>query len=113
MATVRSGVALSTHDVSKIRRAMEAVKKKSVAVRSTLFDAAAAGNIENVVRLLSKLFLFIFCPFQFHIRIILRIFAHAFAEKNMQYTPDHLLLDSAPNFGPLISRWEINKLENC
>jgi hypothetical protein len=26
---------------------------------------------------------------------------------------DHLLLDSAPNLGPLISRWEINKLENC
>ncbi len=28
-------------------------------------------------------------------------------------TPDHLLLDNAPNFGPLISRWEINKFENC
>jgi hypothetical protein len=27
--------------------------------------------------------------------------------------PDHLLLDSAPNLGPLISRWEINKFENC
>ncbi len=27
-------------------------------------------------------------------------------------TPDHLLLDSAPNLGPLISRWEINKFEN-
>ncbi len=26
---------------------------------------------------------------------------------------DHLLLDSAPNLGPLISCWEINKLENC
>jgi hypothetical protein len=26
--------------------------------------------------------------------------------------PDHLLLDSAPNVGPLISRWEINKFEN-
>ncbi len=26
---------------------------------------------------------------------------------------DHLLLDSAPNLGPLISRWEINKFENC
>ncbi len=24
----------------------------------------------------------------------------------------HLLLDSAPNLGPLISRWEINKFEN-
>ncbi len=29
------------------------------------------------------------------------------------YTPDHLLLDSAPNLGPLISRWEINKFETC
>jgi hypothetical protein len=27
--------------------------------------------------------------------------------------PDHPLLDSAPNLGPLISRWEINKFENC
>ncbi len=26
---------------------------------------------------------------------------------------DHLLLDSAPNLGPLISPWEINKFENC
>jgi hypothetical protein len=25
----------------------------------------------------------------------------------------HLLLDSAPNLGPLISRWEINKFESC
>ncbi len=28
-------------------------------------------------------------------------------------TPDHLLLDSAPNLGPLIPRWEVNKFENC
>jgi hypothetical protein len=27
--------------------------------------------------------------------------------------PEHLLLDSAPNLGPLIYRWEINKFENC
>jgi hypothetical protein len=27
-------------------------------------------------------------------------------------TPDYLLLDSAPNLGPLIARWEINKFEN-
>ncbi len=27
-------------------------------------------------------------------------------------TPDHQLLDSVPNLGPLISRWEINKIEN-
>jgi hypothetical protein len=27
--------------------------------------------------------------------------------------PDHILLDSAPNIGPLISRWEIIKFENC
>jgi hypothetical protein len=30
------------------------------------------------------------------------------------YLPtDHLLLDSAPNLGQLISRWEIYKFENC
>jgi hypothetical protein len=28
-------------------------------------------------------------------------------------TPDHLLLESAPNLGPLIPCWEINKFENC
>jgi hypothetical protein len=27
--------------------------------------------------------------------------------------PGNLLLDSVPNLGPLISRWEINKFENC
>jgi hypothetical protein len=27
--------------------------------------------------------------------------------------PDHLLLDSASNLGPLIYRWEINKFGNC
>ncbi len=27
--------------------------------------------------------------------------------------PDHLLLDRSPNLGPHISRWEINKFENC
>ncbi len=28
-------------------------------------------------------------------------------------TPDHPLLDSAPNLDPLMSRWEINKFQNC
>ncbi len=28
-------------------------------------------------------------------------------------SPDHLLLDSTPNLGPLISCWEINSFENC
>jgi hypothetical protein len=28
-------------------------------------------------------------------------------------TPDHLLLDGAPNIGPLISRWELDKFKNC
>jgi hypothetical protein len=27
--------------------------------------------------------------------------------------PDHLLLDSAPNIGPLISRWELDKFKSC
>ncbi len=27
--------------------------------------------------------------------------------------PDHLLLDSAPNLGPLISRWKMNNFKNC
>jgi hypothetical protein len=27
--------------------------------------------------------------------------------------PDHLLLDNAPNIGPLVSRWELDKLRNC
>ncbi len=30
------------------------------------------------------------------------------------YLPsDHLLSDRSPNLGPLISRWDINKFENC
>jgi hypothetical protein len=33
--------------------------------------------------------------------------------ENQILPPDHLLLDSVPNLGPLISRWEINKFENC
>jgi hypothetical protein len=28
-------------------------------------------------------------------------------------TPDHILLDSAPNVGPLISRWELDRFKNC
>jgi hypothetical protein len=31
----------------------------------------------------------------------------------LKMPPDHLLLDNAPNLGPLISRWENNKFENC
>jgi hypothetical protein len=27
--------------------------------------------------------------------------------------PDHLLLDSAPNLGPLKSCWELDKFKNC
>jgi hypothetical protein len=34
-------------------------------------------------------------------------------EREMHVPPDHQLLDSGPNFGPFISRWEINKFENC
>jgi hypothetical protein len=30
-----------------------------------------------------------------------------------QIPPDHLLLDGAPNLGPLIPRGEINKFENA
>ncbi len=30
-----------------------------------------------------------------------------------QHVPyDHLLLDSAPNIGPLMSRWELDKFKN-
>jgi hypothetical protein len=32
---------------------------------------------------------------------------------NKKVVPDQLSLDSAPNLGPLISRWEINKFDNC
>jgi hypothetical protein len=28
-------------------------------------------------------------------------------------TPDHILLDSVPNIGPLIPRWELEKFQNC
>ncbi len=32
---------------------------------------------------------------------------------SLRSCPDHLLLKSVPNLEPLISRWEINKFENC
>jgi hypothetical protein len=32
---------------------------------------------------------------------------------NTDFTHDHLLLDSAPYIGPLISRWELDKFKNC
>ncbi len=31
----------------------------------------------------------------------------------MNPSHDHLLLDSAPNIGPLISHWELDKFRNC
>ncbi len=38
---------------------------------------------------------------------------HAKLVEPRRVPADHLLLDSALNLGPLISRWEINKFENC
>jgi hypothetical protein len=35
------------------------------------------------------------------------------ASRYFMVPPDHLLLNSAPNLGPLISRCDINKFENC
>jgi hypothetical protein len=37
----------------------------------------------------------------------------SFAELLIYCTPDYLLLDRSPNIGPLISRWELDKLKNC
>ncbi len=33
--------------------------------------------------------------------------------RNNILPPEHLLSDSAPNLRPLISRWEIDKVEDC
>jgi hypothetical protein len=41
------------------------------------------------------------------------IYAIITLRSSWQLPPAHLLLDSAPNLGPLISLWEINKFENC
>jgi hypothetical protein len=35
------------------------------------------------------------------------------AGERIETPSDHLWLDSAPNLRPLVSRWEINKFENC
>ncbi len=40
-------------------------------------------------------------------------FSRVYPRRCQSIPPDHLLLDSATNLGPLISRWEINKLKNC
>jgi hypothetical protein len=46
---------------------------------------------------------------------IIRIYIHRYiiGQAPDIVPPDHLLLDSAPNLGPLIWRWEIYKFENC
>jgi hypothetical protein len=31
----------------------------------------------------------------------------------MMLPSEHLFLDSAPNIGPLICRWELDKFKNC
>ncbi len=36
-----------------------------------------------------------------------------YSQTSIYVSPDHLILDSARNLGPLISRLEINKFENC
>jgi hypothetical protein len=41
------------------------------------------------------------------------IFILKFRVPSFQIPPDHLLLDSAPNLGQLMSLWEINKFEDC
>jgi hypothetical protein len=33
--------------------------------------------------------------------------------RSSEIAPDHLLLDSVPNIGPFISRWEPDKFKNC
>jgi hypothetical protein len=38
---------------------------------------------------------------------------HAKSVERRRVPADHLLLDSALNLVPLISRWEMNKFENC
>ncbi len=38
---------------------------------------------------------------------------HLFWTFHETLPPDHLLLDSAPNLGKLISRWELDKFKNC
>ncbi len=50
------------------------------------------------------------CP---HQSIQMLFFVCFVIRENQILPPDHLLLDSVPNLGPLISRWEINKFENC
>ncbi len=46
--------------------------------------------------------------------IVKKTYLYQYSCVLVQYTPDHLLLDnSAPNFGPLIFRWEINKFGDC
>jgi hypothetical protein len=38
---------------------------------------------------------------------------HMYAATKHGLPSDHLLLDRSPNLGPLISRWELEKFENC
>jgi hypothetical protein len=77
---------------------------------STIFPASPAGH-------LSCLFLsfFLFPPaFGYRSRqdsFFEFLFFLIWSEETD--TNDHLLLDSALNLGPLITRWGINKFKNC
>ncbi len=42
-----------------------------------------------------------------------RVFSEESSPSEPTIPPNYLLLDSAPNVGPLISHWEINKFEDC
>jgi hypothetical protein len=54
------------------------------------------------------------CPEPDVLRSPTRLVARILCPNVFVFTPrDHLLLDSAPNFRPLIPRWEINKFEAC
>ncbi len=53
-----------------------------------------------------------FEPFFFQ-KDLLQYYRNASFRKMNGIPHYHLLLDSAPNLGPLISRWEIHNFENC
>jgi hypothetical protein len=40
-------------------------------------------------------------------------FVNELDDRNPLVPPDHLLLDSVPDIGPIISRWELEKFKDC
>jgi hypothetical protein len=87
-------------------------------------DEVRTKHEQNVTKFVNLKIVYNFHFLHFSVRSVLIISTLSGEEKGLKFTwglklralvvpPNHLLMDSAPNLGPLIFRWEINKFEDC